>query len=384
MIRVPSIDVINNELAGSAGLKVVSTFAGGGGSSTGYKMAGYKVPVALEFVDKAAATYRANAPSTTVIERDIRTVQPQELLELAGVDVGELDVLDGSPPCQTFSTSGLREKAWGEEVHYSGSYHQRSDDLFFEFTRMLGGLRPKTFVAENVSGLFKGVAKGYFAEIHRALEAAGPGYRVVAQMVQAHRLGVPQKRERVIFIGVRKDLLRDPVFPRPLPASEIVSVAEAIADIPSPPPGSKDCDWLKEGSRTRMAWEHASVLEEQGCFTYAYRKLGWSQPGKEARFNWFKLPPNQPCPTITGKVPCLCHWAEPRTLSIQEAVRLQSFPDDFRFADDNKFKHRWERVGRSVPPLMMAAIAGTIRDEILKPRPRATARFAGGIWQETI
>src|SRR5690349_14191422 len=139
-IIVPSIDEINGTYAGSNGFTAISTFAGGGGSSTGYKWAGYKVPVALEFVDKAAATYRANAPSTHVIEDDIRNVSAADILNHAGLDVGDLDVLDGSPPCQAFSNAGLKDKGWGEEKQYSGGYSQQTDDLFFEYIRLIDGI----------------------------------------------------------------------------------------------------------------------------------------------------------------------------------------------------------------------------------------------------
>lgn len=258
--------------------------------------------------------------------------------------------------CQTFSSAGLREKAWGKEVHYSGSYSQRSDDLFFEFTRMIEGVKPKVFVAENVTGLVDGVAKGYFKEIYE--EFVRLGYRVEARKVQAVRLGVPQRRERIIFVGVRNDLGMDPVFPTPLHG--IVTAGMAFRGLASPEKG--EFEPLREGTRTRMAWEHTDVLTDpNGCFKYAYGRLGW---GEGNRFMWFKVPPNRPIPTITGKVPCLTHWSEPRTLSIAEAKRAQSFPDDFVLP--GKFKDRWERIGRSVPPLMMKHIAETISREIFK------------------
>ncbi len=144
------------------GLNVASFFAGTGGSSTGYRMAGYRVLYANEFVEAARASYAANkAPYTVLDGRDIRTIDPADVLAQIGLGAGELDVLDGSPPCASFSTAGKREKGWGQVKAYSDTV-QRSDDLFFEFARMVDGIRPKVFVAENVSGLVKGKAKGYF------------------------------------------------------------------------------------------------------------------------------------------------------------------------------------------------------------------------------
>lgn len=212
------------------GFNVVSTFAGCGGSSTGYRMAGYRVLLACEFVEAAQETYRANARPGTIIEpRDIRDVTGADILERIGLGVGELDIFDGSPPCASFSTAGKREKGWGEVKKYS-DVEQRSDDLFFEYARLIEELRPKVFVAENVSGLVKGTAKGYFLEILAALKACG--YRVSARLLDAQWLGVPQARQRLIFVGVREDIGTDPVHPKPL--SYRYSIDEAIAGLNGP------------------------------------------------------------------------------------------------------------------------------------------------------
>ena len=196
------------------GFSIVSTFSGGGGSCVGFKMMGYQVLWASEFIQAAQETYRANHPGTILDTRDIRTVQPQDILHAIGKDVGEIDVLEGSPPCASFSTAGKRHKGWGYVKAYSDT-KQRTDDLFFEYARLLKGLQPKVFVAENVSGLVKGVAKGYFKEILATLKACG--YTVEAKLLDAQWLGVPQMRQRIIFMGVRNDLGLKPVFPKPLP-----------------------------------------------------------------------------------------------------------------------------------------------------------------------
>ncbi len=194
------------------GFTVVSTFSGCGGSCLGYRMAGYRVAWANEFIPEAQNTYRANHPETILDPRDIRTIQPEEILAAIGLAKGELDLFDGSPPCASFSTAGKREKHWGKAKKYSDTV-QRTDDLFFEYVRLLEGLQPKVFVAENVSGLVKGVAKGYFLEILARFKACG--YRVGCRIIDAQWLGVPQARRRAIFIGVREDLGMEPVFPKP-------------------------------------------------------------------------------------------------------------------------------------------------------------------------
>jgi DNA-cytosine methyltransferase len=223
--RVPTMDEVR--AVPWNGLTVISTFAGAGGSSTGYRMAGYRVLAAVEFVPAAGDSYEANmGPHTTLLRRDIRTVGADELLAAAGVAAGELDVLDGSPPCEPFSSAGRRERTWNSVREYSGQ-RQRTDDLFFEYARLVDGIRPRVFVAENVTGLTRGRARGYFKRILAALRDCG--YRVQARVLDAAWLGVPQHRERVIFVGVRDDLDSDPAFPAPLRYQ--YSVRDAIGDL---------------------------------------------------------------------------------------------------------------------------------------------------------
>jgi DNA (cytosine-5)-methyltransferase 1 len=141
------------------GFTVASTFSGCGGSCLGYRMAGFKVVWANEFVPAAQESYRANMSSDAILDcRDIRLVQPEEILQATGLARGELDLFDGSPPCQAFSTAGKREKGWGHEKTYEHGASQCNETLFDEYIRLLRGLQPRTFVAENVSGLVKGTA----------------------------------------------------------------------------------------------------------------------------------------------------------------------------------------------------------------------------------
>jgi len=211
--RVPSMTEVAG-LKGSNGYRAVSTFSGCGGSCLGLEMAGFEIVMASEFVEPARDTYRLNHPGVFVDDRDIRTVTADDILERVGLAVGELDLLEGSPPCASFSTAGKRDKAWGEVKKYSDTT-QQVDDLFFEFARLVDGLQPKVFIAENVSGLVKGVAKGYFKMILRALKDCG--YQVEAKLLDAKWLGVPQSRQRLIFMGVRNDLGVGPEWPLPLP-----------------------------------------------------------------------------------------------------------------------------------------------------------------------
>jgi DNA (cytosine-5)-methyltransferase 1 len=362
------------------GLNVASLFSGCGGSSLGYRMAGFRVLYANEFVEAARDSYRANAaPYTVLDDRDIRTVTPESILSLIGLKPGELDLFDGSPPCASFSTAGKRAKGWGQEKKYSDTV-QRSDDLFFEFARLLRGIQPKTFVAENVSGLVKGVAKGYFLEILRELKAAG--YKVEARMLDAQWLGVPQARQRLIFVGIREDLGLPPVHPEPLPYR--YSIRDALP-------------WLHAVEGAHGYDGHAYYSADRPMATVPAERWGGLSVEAEAdigRFavgaEWDKLKPGgqsekyfqlvrpdagEPSPTITASggtssLAAVTHPTEKRKFSIAELRRICSFPDDFVLT--GTYAQQWERLGRAVPPLMMKAIAERIRDDVLARLPTAS------------
>ena len=156
-------------------------------------MAGYRELLAVEWDDNAVETFHLNFPDVPVYHGDIAKLSVEECMRLAGLTgPGELDVLDGSPPCQGFSTAGKRD--FGDD----------RNQLFREYVRLLRGLRPKVFVMENVSGMVKGIMKLIFADIMRELKASG--YIVSARLLNAMYFNVPQSRERMIFIGVRDDL----------------------------------------------------------------------------------------------------------------------------------------------------------------------------------
>ena len=177
----------------------ISTFSGCGGSSLGYSMAGYRELLAVEWDDNAVETFKLNFPGVPVYHGDITKLTVKEILKMTGLKVGELDLLDGSPPCQGFSTAGKRQ------------LDDPRNQLFREFTRILRGLKPKVFVMENVSGMVKGLMKFMFVEILEELRASG--YDVSARLLNAMYFNVPQARQRLIFIGVRNDLKKKPSHP---------------------------------------------------------------------------------------------------------------------------------------------------------------------------
>lgn len=334
--RVPSMDEI--EALPWNGYRVASTFSGCGGSCLGYRMAGYRVAFASEFIPEAQRTYKANHPNSYLDTRDIRELQPEEVLERVGVGVGELDIFDGSPPCSAFSTAGSREKGWGVVKKYSDKA-QRVDDLFFEYTRLLRGIQPKVFVAENVSGLVKGTAKGYFKRILSELKDCG--YKVSCRILDAQWLGVPQKRQRTIFVGVRDDLGLEPVHPSPLDYR--YSVREAWEGLPDDGPSFKPYKLYQHWQHCLPNGNHPKLLN--------LKRLRWHEPS------------NTVCQTWGNGTAAITHPDKPVYPSILQVKRLCGFPDDFELT--GTFAQQWERCGRAVPPVMMAAVARTVATEIL-------------------
>lgn len=339
------------------GFTAASTFSGAGGSSCGYRMAGFRVLWASEFIEAAAETYAANASAETVLDtRDIRQVAPD--------DLPEVDLLDGSPPCSPFSTQGKLSASWHEPVPYSGVM-QRTDDLFFEFARILEGRRPKVFVAENVSGLVRGVAKGYFKAILRRLRAAG--YRVEARLLDASWLGSPQERKRIIFVGVRDDLAAEPAFPDPLPYRRTIGDALphcggllwrwGIAD-PTRPAPTIQTYYGSHSSYAVFAPPGTDTDPETGRDLWDGRADLAPYAGGRAR-----------AAVLGDAAPSYRLVA--RRLTLGELRAVAGFPPDFRLT--GTYDQRWERIGRAVPPVMMAAIAATVRDRILVPLREGSA-----------
>lgn len=370
--KVPSMEEIRS--LPWNGFTAASAFSGCGGSSTGYRMAGFKILWASEFIDAARDSYKANAAPYTIVDgRDIREVQPEDILKATGLKPGELDLFDGSPPCASFSTAGKREAGWGKVKKYSDK-EQRTDDLFFEFTRMIRGIQPKTFVAENVSGLIKGTAKGYFLEILKELKACG--YRVSCKVLDAQWLGVPQARQRTIFVGVREDLGMDPVHPKPLPYR--YSVRDALPWIVKAEHDTSGQfsvgDITDRPACTVTTSQHlfATAEPEADISRYAIG-AEWDnlKPGEQSDkyFNLVRTDPDKPSPTVCGShgnssTAGITHPHEKRKFTIAELKRICGFPDDFILK--GTYAQQWERCGRAVPPVMMSHIAATVRDEILK------------------
>jgi len=259
------LDSSNKEL-----FTVISTFAGGGGSSTGYRLAGGKVLCMNEFVESAQDTYKANYPNTPILPGDIKKLKGEDFLKAAGIQKGELDILDGSPPCSAFSVAGKREKGWNGGEHQQGEWRTELDpdndttvsvgqknikksdgkkkysdnkdvenieDLFFEFIRIADEIQPKVIIGENVAGIMMGEAIKKFNEILKGFDNIG--YEAVGKVLNAADYGTPQGRQRCFFIAVRNDIMNkaglnlltmeNEVYPEPY--KQQVSLKDAIEDV---------------------------------------------------------------------------------------------------------------------------------------------------------
>ena len=317
-------------------IKAISTFSGCGGSSTGYKAAGITMAACIEWDAHAVECYGLNHPSTRIFHGDIAKVSGAALMEAAGVDVGELDILDGSPPCQGFSIVGRR------------IFDDPRNALFREQLRLIDEIQPRTVVLENVAGMIKGKMRLVAAEIVRELKSRG--YEVAAGLMEAQYFGVAQLRPRVFFIGSK---VGAPSLPRP--SSRPISCGVALRGI------APDEVIIPGNPGERLMATHLHPGENgPDVMRRIGRKDGW--------FNVSMLHPKKLSPTIVkqsrGPRGCtLFHW-ERRHVSIREALVLTGFPPDYILP--GSFSERWARIGNSVAPPMTREIARQVLIPLLR------------------
>ena len=324
------------------GIQVMSTFACGGGSSMGYKRAGCTVVAANDIDPEMAWHYKLNinpkhyflCPIGDLLTKDL----PSELFNL--------DILDGSPPCSTFSMAGSREKAWGKEKHFrEGQAKQVLSDLFFDYLDLVGRLRPKVAIAENVKGMLIGNAKGYTKMVMARFKELG--YRPQLFLLNAADCGVPQRRERVFFCAVRDDIDVPPL--KLAPRHRWISAGEATQDVQVLTAHEVDEPSTKLEPMQAKKWPATKPGEDlgEGC-----KRLG----GKGSHFTHVKVDCSKPFPTATAKDQLL-HWSEPRHFTYREWKRLGSFPDDYHAKTDKIGKYM---IGMSVPPKMAEQVARAV------------------------
>lgn len=317
------------------GLRVFSCFHCAGGSTMGYKLAGFDVLGGVEIDPEIMAIYRANHKpkhSFLMSVKDFKKIPDNELPS----ELFDLDILDGSPPCSSFSMAGSREDKWGVSKKFrEGQADQVLDDLFFDFIDIANKLKPKIIVAENVKGMLAGNARGYVKKIFHELNSIG--YETQLFLLNASKMGVPQKRERVFFISRRKDLK---ISELKLDFDEKeIAVVDAFSGIETKG---------KDKSKSINLKYYLQCKPGESFSKYHPNKM---------LFHSYRLAKYGPANTLPATCNCIYHYESMRNLSRHEYFALQSFPQDFEVQSDQMAGYI---CGMSVPPYMMQRIADQI------------------------
>lgn len=312
----------------------------------GYKLAGFDVIGCNEIDPKMMFAYQTNHSPKYAFLESIATLKERSDLPKCLYD---LDILDGSPPCSSFSSVGVRERDWGKEKKFKeGQVAQVLDRLFFDFIDLANELKPKVVIAENVEGILLGKAKKYVFEIYEAFERAG--YALQHFTLDSSKMGVPQSRKRVFFIGIRKDLSSQFLYQKNL----FDKVPKLDLRFNEPIIPFRDIAFDDTGDP--FNWQVSDIWDriEFGDFGKHHHKGHY--------FGTIKVNPNKPCPTITAcSGNALLDFREKRFLSKKQILQAGSFPLDYEFC---KLPFRY-LVGMSVPPVMIAQIAKRVYDQWL-------------------
>ena len=370
---------------------VVSFFAGGGGSSCGYKLAGGNILCVNEFQQIHADTYNANFPDTPVIVKDIKVVTGAMIREKIGNE--DIDILDGSPPCPPFSMSGTKRKGWGKEKMAYGFKQERIEDLTFEQVRLVGELQPKVVVCENVKGLTMEYARDYLDMMLKEFE--DQGYTMTHKVLNAWKHGVPQKRERVFIVGIRNDVAKkigmnwmniSRIYPEPNEENKPV-IEDAIRDLQTEPVNEAEsvelCEsmkksakykWLKrlEKNPERVVSVGDDVVSPWYDKWIEHRRVrGKILPKKKYSFYQSRrVPWNQASHTLSEQglktsLAVHLHPEKDRVSTTYEAARLMTLPNDYK--QTGKLNDRLARIGLMVAPICLKNLSDSIYQNILKP-----------------
>jgi len=331
--------------------KVFSCFACGGGSTMGYKLAGFDVIGCNEIDPKMMEAYKTNHNPKFAFLESIQTFKLRKDLPR---ELYELDILDGSPPCSSFSMAGNREKDWGKEKKFrEGQALQVLDNLFFDFIDLAKELQPKIVVAENVKGLLQGGAKSYVRQIYRDFDLAG--YYCQHFLLDASKMGVPQRRERVFFIALRKDLATpflkqvDLFCIQPELKMEFSGVEIPFSEIQSDGPRKQISEAI------HIAYEYCiknRVADFAQYFEVTFKKRKY--------FNTRLIFKNRVVDTIKSDCTHVIE-GEKAYINQRELCLAGSYPLDYNFVN-NQTDYL---VGMSVPPVMVAQIATEIWNQWL-------------------
>lgn len=376
----------------------ITFFAGGGGSSCGYKLAGGDCLYMNEFQQVAVNDYLNNFPNTVHQCKDINSVTPEQIMEMTGLQPGELDILDGSPPCPPFSMSGTKQKGWGKEKIAYGKKQKEIERLTFKQIEIAKVLQPKVLIIENVKGFTMSYAKELFEEVLESVRQAG--YGVTHKVLKGSNFGVPQKRERVFIVGVRNDILENHnnpfisfspevlggfVFPEP--EKKYATLQDAIGDLKDDKENLEESSILCESMKKSAKYKWLKRLEKNPDTVVSvgdnvvkpwYQKViaHRSARGKEVpkeKFSFFqsrRVPWNQSSHTLSEQglqtsLAVHLHPSEDRGYTVKESKRIMTLPEDYQFT--GKLNENLARIGLMVAPLQMKYLSENIYNNILKP-----------------
>jgi DNA (cytosine-5)-methyltransferase 1 len=303
--------------------KVIELFAGAGGLALGMENAGLRSAMLVEIDKNAAKTLITNRPEWKVICDDIKQVDFSNI---------EADIVTGGFPCQSFSYAGKRM-----------GFEDTRGTLFYEYARTVKEVQPKVIVGENVRGLEKHDEGRTLQTMLEVLDSLG--YQMAYRILRAQYLDVPQKRERLVMIGVRKDLDLQICFPKE--QDYTIGIRDALKDVPASsgqaytPAKKKIMDKIPEGGY----WRDLSPALQKSYMGKSYF-LGGGKTGMARRLAW-----DEPSLTLTcnpaQKQTERCHPSETRPLNVREYARIQSFPDDWKF--EGSVASQYKQIGNAVP-----------------------------------
>ena len=367
---------------------VVSLFSGALGLDLGLEQAGFEIRVAVECDKFASETIRQNRPDLPMLQNRIEELTTGQILEAAGLRRGEPTVITAGPSCQAFSTLGSR-----------GSVSEPQGTLFRHFLRVVREARPRFFIMENVKGVLSAAIK------HRPLNQRGPGfpalapeeelgsafllilkelqelgYYVTFDVVNAADYGVPQTRERVLFIGSRDG--ERVTIPRTTHSREAeegklpwITLREGLRGLRDRDPQTLA---LTPSTKKYLAlipaggnWRDLPLRMQKRALGAAYDSWG-GRSGFLRRLAW-----NRPCPALTtvpdGKATMMCHPQKLRVLSVREYSRIQQFPDNWIFSGG--LPQQYRQVGNAVPPGIGKAIGRMLKRALKRNRLRSVKRI---------
>ncbi|MFF3320744.1 DNA cytosine methyltransferase [Streptomyces sp. NPDC002889] len=331
-------------------LKAIDAFAGAGGLSLGLEKAGFSVALAFDNDQVAVDTHRKNLAGRAEVV-DAAAADGKTLLQLAGIERGQLDLLAGGPPCQGFS------------LQRRGARDDPRNLLVLRYLNWLDEMRPRAFLMENVAAI-RSVRGKHLVE---AVEAAarGLGFEVHAAILDAAEFGVPQRRRRAFLVGLPKGV----PFSWPTPVDFVRTVGEAIRDLPSPPEDGtchpQFANHYREARLSALNVERIKHVPPGGGREYLpkHLQLACHQGNHRHLDTYGRLSWDEPSVTITARFDSFTrgrfgHPEEHRSITLREGARLQSFPDSFAFLGNREDGARL--IGNAVPPLLANAIGNSI------------------------